>query len=126
MSALRPALTLSLVFTALLSAPAFAAEDAVPAVPGIESPAGSGSPPAAGFLAELSCAPDRSVAFSPAPLPMVAPFPPVRCGVCSEPECVGLTRGESCGSNPDYVCGWSGRCTEDNLSLCTCGLLQPI
>jgi hypothetical protein len=39
---------------------------------------------------------------------------------------VGAPRGESCGSNPDYVCGAIGRCTEDNLSRCTCDILQPI
>jgi hypothetical protein len=123
---IRRALTLSLLLAVLLSAPAFAAERAVPASPQAASPAAPASPPATGFLAEISCSPDRPAAFSPAPLPMVAPFPPARCGVCSEPECVGLTRGETCPSNPDYVCGYVGRCTEDNLSRCECGLLQPI
>jgi len=125
MPARRHVLTLSLVLASLLTASAFATEAPVPAASRVESPAASGSP-ADGFLADLSCAPDGSVELSPAPLPMVPFFYPLHCGVCSEPECVGLTRGESCGDNPDYVCGASGICSADRLSNCTCGLLNPI
>ena len=125
MSALGRALKLSLAIACWASVSVFAAERAVQTSSQVAISAPD-SPVPAGFLGEVACPSAPPAAFSPAPSPRVVPFPPVRCGVCSEPECVGLTRGESCGSNPDYVCGYSGRCAEDNLSLCTCGLLQPI
>ena len=125
MPALRRVLNLSLLSASLLGVAAFAAERAVPASSQIASSVAAESPAAAGFLGQPACPSPLPAALSPARLPVVF-FPPAQCGVCSEPECVGATRGESCTSNPDYVCGTVGRCTEDNLSRCECGLLQPI
>ena len=126
MFTLRRALKLSLAFASLLSVSALAAERALPASSDVENPAGSGVPAAAGFLAELSCSLERPGVLSPEPLPMVLPPFPVACGVCSEPVCVGASRGEDCNASQGYVCVADRRCTEDNLSHCTCGILQPI